>query len=408
MWRLKLFTFAITSTLLAKLLFTVKLIYYKTPARFRCSFRPAILILWLTRILRVDLWIITGEEIASKQKLAIIYTGSEENKNFLIKLAFDSHFRESYIGKTWLWKIVKTVKERGYDCSLMVTEVPKVFRILVERKKCLYVPCWISGEVDISADISPLVKNKSLKSDLRKIRKNKLHFELTNDPPQFHNFYYNMYLPYATKVHGNRSVIMEYDFMKKEFRNCTLLLIKKEKEYIAGILLAYMENVVRLWKLGVKDGNSDYVKDGAIGALFCFSVHYLQQRGYQRVNFGWSRAFLEDGVLKYKKKWDPRILDTFEIGFLIKPLLKTAGVKGFFLNNPFIYMDKTRLNGAIFMESDQSISEKDYGRICKDYYLTGINKLVIYRFGEGDGTAREIIPSEYSDRITVCSAETLF
>ena len=391
-----------------KLLLTGKMIYHKTPTCLRCIFLPAKLIFSLIDILRLDLWIIMGQEITSKQKLVIIYAGSEENKNFLTKLAFDSSYRENYIGKTWLWKIFKRLKERGHDCSLMVTEVPKAFRILSGKKKCFHIPCWILGELDISVDTPSLIKHRSIKTDLRRARENKLHFELTNELPQFHNFYHNMYLPYITKVHSNRAIIVRYDVMKKEFRNCDLLLIKKEKEYIAGILLAYTKNRARLWSLGVKDGNSDYVKDGAIGALFYFSVHHLKEKGYKRVNLGGSRAFLKDGALRYKKKWGLQIVDTSNMVFLIKPLSKTGGVKGFFLNNPFIYMDKMGFNGAIFVETDQSLSKKDFGKIYKYYYLPGISKLFIYRFGEGDSSMREIVPPEFSDRMTISSAETLF
>jgi hypothetical protein len=356
----------------------------------------------------LDVWIITGEEILSKQKLGIIYIGSEKHKNFLTTLAFDNSYKEDYVGKTWLWRIFKTVKARGHVCSLMVAEVPKSSLIFFGKKKCFFIPFWVFGEVDISVDTSSLIRNDSLKSDLRRIRKNKLHFELTNEPAQFDNFYHNMYLPYIAKAHGNRAVIMKYDFMKREFGNCDLLLIKKEKEYIAGILVAYTENRVRLWSLGVKDGNSDYVRDGAIGAVFYFSVLHLQEEGYKRINFGASRAFLKNGVLRYKKKWYQKIVGTSKMGFLIKPLSKTVAVKGFLLNNPFIYVDKMKPNGAIFAEAAQSFSEKDFQKLYKDYYLNGMSKLFIYRFEQGHSKSREIVPPEFSDRITICSAESLF
>jgi len=286
--------------------------------------------------------------------------------------------------------------------------MPKAFRILFKKRKCFYVPCWIYGEIDISVDDSSLIKSKSLKSDLRKIRKNKLHFELTNELSQFHNFYYNMYLPYITKCHGNRAVIVIYDSMEKEFKNCDLLFVKKGKEYIAGALIAYTKNRAHLRFLGVKEGNSDYVKEGAIGALYYFPVHYLKEKGYKRLRLGGTRAFLKDGVLWYKKKWGLQIIDTHQMGFLIKPLSKTVGAKGFFLNNPFIYMDKTRVNGAIFVESNQSFSKEDFRKMYKSYYLPGISKLFIYRFGKGDSKIREVVPSEFSDKMTICSAESLF
>jgi hypothetical protein len=388
------------------LLSTAKAIYRKIPSCFQFIFLPAKSVIRFIDILRQDVWLIKGKEAKGKHDLVVLFAGSEENKNFLNSLLFDSFCQENYVGKKWLWNICKTVERNSDECSLMITQLPKKLRAFFRSESSFFIPYWIVGEVNISADISFFLRNKSLASDLRRIRKNNLNFELTNELSQFNNFYYNMYIPHITKVHGNGVVLMEYDFMEREFKNCDLLLVKNEKDYIAGILLAYKKQEVRLWSLGVKDGNSDYVRDGAIGALFYFAVNYLQEKGYKTVNFGASRAFLRDGVLKYKKKWGLKIVGTFKKGFLVTPLSKTKGLKEFLLNNPFIYMDKCGFNSAVFIENPEALSKKDMEKLYKDYYLTGVSKLFIYRFGEGNIKRQEIVPQELSDRMTIHSAES--
>ncbi|MFC1792032.1 WecB/TagA/CpsF family glycosyltransferase [Planctomycetota bacterium] len=391
----------------------VRAIYRKTPNEIRWILWPVKLIYRLFNVLRLDLWAIVGDEISSGQKLAIIYAGHDLDKNFLVRLAFDGASEEHYIGKKWLWQIPQTVKKDDRDCSLAVVEVPNSFRALSEKMKCLYIPSWVNGETDISVD-NPLLfkhKNTSLKSDLNKLRKNKLQFEVTNDLSELHNFYYNMYLPYISKVHGSTSKIMSYDYVKREFRKGglfnDLLLIKEQEEYIAGVLLHYKKNRAKLSTLGVKDGRLDYVKGGAIGAICYFSVQYLSEKGFTRIDFGGSRSFLKDGVLRFKRKWNQKISNKKEIGFLIKMISKTEAVKGFFLNNPFIYEDKMGLNGAIFVPGDQFLSKDAFAKIYKDYYIPGLSKLVIYRFGKTANTTLGIVPHEYSEKIIMCSAETI-
>jgi len=365
--------------------------------------------IWMiVNTLILNVWVITGQEILSKQELAIIYIGSEEHKNFLAKLAFGNSYKENYIGITCLWRIFKTVKTHGHFCSLMVAQVPKSTVILFGKKKCFYIPLWVEGEVDISVDIPRLINNESLKSDIRRIKRSKLHFELTHELSQFHNFYYNMYLPYITKAHGNTAIIMKYDSMKKEFKKCDLLFIKKEKEYIAGVLITYTKNVARLWSLGVKDGNLEYIKDGAVGAIFYFSFLHLKEKGFRRVNVGGSRPFYNDGILWYKKKWSQKIVGKHQIGFLIKPLSMTVGIMGFFLNNPFIFVHKNLFNGALFAEAGRSFSREDFQKFYKNYYLTGISKLFIYQFEQVPCGRRQAVPPELSDKITICSADSLF
>ena len=385
-----------------------KTIYRTLPLFVRLSFWPVEKIYWLLSVLRLDFWILQGNEITSKQKLDILYAGTEENRHFLTMLAFDSSSTEEYIGKAWLWNIPKILKEKVHKDSIVIAEVPKTFRKLFNKRSYLYIPSWVDGEVDA---FSP-IKSDSLLTDLRRIKKKKLSFEVTNDLNQFHNFYYNMHLPYITEAFGNRAVIFSYDFMKREFGKHglynDLLLIKKEEEYIAGMLMGYSKKGIYLHPLGVKDGNFDYVKDGAIGALFYFPLIYSKEKGYKKVNFGLTRAFLKDGVFQFKKKRGMQIIGTSNKVFALKPLSTSAGVKGFLLNNPFLYMDETGFNGAVFIDNDQSLSEGDFERIYKDYYLPGMSRLFIYRFGKVDNKTQEMVPSDFVDSIELGSAETLF
>jgi len=391
------------------LLLKCKKIYHKFPARFRSVLSPIESIFRLACALRLDRWMITGEEISTKQELSILYAGRDENKNYFIKSVFGGACRESYMGKTGLWNILKILRRNDLEYSLIIAEIPKAFCTLFHKRKCFHIPCWLYGEIDISEDVCDFIKKyRSLKSDFNKIRKKKLDFEVTNDLDQFHNFYHNMYLPHISKSHGDCAVIQDYILMKKEFVNCDLLLIKNETEYIAGMLLVVQKNEARFWSLGIKDGNSDYVKDGAIGALIYFSIQYLQEKGYKKVSFGLCRAFLKDGALQFKKKRGLQIADKSKESFILKPVVKTEAIKGFFVNNPFILMEDMKLHGAVFIETDQLQIPKDIENIYKEYYLKGMSNLIVYQFGADPNKAQQIIPAELNDKITIRSAEAIF
>ena len=368
----------------------------------------------LFNILRPNVWIITGDEIFSMEKLVILYAGKEKDRNYMVQLAFDETFDENYMGKIWLWKLHKMAKGNGNDCSLMVVEVPHLFRTFLGKKKCFYIPIWVSGGIDLSIDNPSLFKhrNTSLKSDLSKIKRNKLGFEVTKDLSRLHDFYCNMYRPYIAKAHGNSAVEMSFEHVKSKFTRSgllnDLLLIKQGDEYRSGVLLSYRGDWARLSFIGVKDGNVDYVRDGAIGALFYFSVQYLSEKGVANIDFGASRPFLKDGVLRFKRKWNQRISVERKMTFLFKPLSMSEGVKGFFLNNPFIYEDGKGLNGAIFVTSDQSLSKEALAKIYKHYYIPGLSKLVIYQFSLVSPKTQDIVHPEYSEKITIRSAEDEF
>lgn len=390
-----------------------KAVYWKLPAPLRWLLSPVKAIYKLLGMIRPEVWIMTGSEVSSGRELGILFAGLEINKNYIRTLAFDDSCLEHHVGRKWLWAVRKVHQKQGHDCSLLVIEAPHCSGILSAKLNYLYIPAWVTGELDISAERSAIFRsrNKSLQSDLRRIRKNNLHFEVTASPSQLHNFYYTMYVPYTTGAHGDRSKIMTYGYVKAEFEKrglfTDLLLVKENEECIAGVLLRCGKDKAKLSTLGVKDGNQDYVGHGAIGAVFYFAIQYLVDKGFTKIDLGGSRAFLKDGVLRYKRKWRQRISSKKGAAFLVKVLSQTQGLKGFLLNNPFIYKDTTGLKGAAFLEGDKSLLERDFSDIYKRLYVEGLSKLVIYRFGHAAGGTADPVPPEFSDRMEVSSAESL-
>jgi hypothetical protein len=89
-------------------------------------------------------------------------------------------------------------------------------------------------------------------------------------------------------------------------------------------------------------------------------------------------------------------------------LTQTDGVKGFFLNNPSIYEEQKGLCGAVFVGEDQDLSSEYFTKTYKDYYIEGLSRLVIYRFGGTNEIRRQDVPLEISGTIAVRSAEDLF
>jgi hypothetical protein len=394
---------------LRRVLVTCKMIYRRTPPYLRFIFWPVKKINLYASYLRLNIWIITGEEITSKQKLTILYAGGHNDyeRNFFARLTFNGSYTEDYIRKSWFWKARTIVKKCKSNCSLVIIESPYFFRGLLKKGTGFFVPGWIHGEVSNSLPLKD-----SVKTDIRRIKKYNLHFELTNDESQFRNFYYNMHLPYISMTFGNEAVIADYDYMKMHFRKGgmydDLLLIRNDKEYIAGGLLSYKKNVLHLNQIGIKDGNYDYVRNGAIGALFYFPRVLSKERGFQSVSFGGSRAFFKGGVLQFKKKRGMQLTSASDIGFFIMPLDNSVGIKGFLMNNPFIYMDKGKFNGAVFVEKDQLMTREDIEQIHKDYYMGGISRVSIYQFGPVDSKLQGIVSPEFSDYITIYSAESIF
>lgn len=387
-----------------------KKIYHKIPASLRWVFWPVKTVFRLIDISKLDLWILNGEEVNSHQELSIAYAGTEINKNYLIKIAYDNSSKGKYLGRVRLWKIFDVVREKSANCSLMVIALDKLLWKWITKRTYFNVPFWVSSLGDVPADNSSLQESQ-IRSDMRRIRKNKLSFEITHDSCHFDNFYYNMYKPYIVAAHGNRAIIYTYNDIKKEFENGELLLIKKENQYVAGEVLVYKNMQAGGKFVGVKDGDFNYVKEGAIAALYYFEAHRLKQKGYRKVDFGLSRPFLKDGVLRYKRKWGGyQIASSPEVdgAYYVEPLANTPGLRAFLVNNPFVFIDKGRINAAVFVDCERGFCQEEVARIYQDYYFEGMSKLCIYQFGNSGKLAQRISTLQFPDGIRFYSAEKLF
>lgn len=361
--------------------------------------------------LRLNSWVIKGEEKTTKQEIKVLFTGRDLSRYYIEDLVFSNIIEERYIGRKWIWTTLRMARKNYADCSLLIAETGDILAKLFRRKQELFIPCWIVGEIDINANSGDSIqkhRGKGIMKDIRRIKRNKLDYEITNKQAQYREFYHNMYKPFAIKRYGNKADVESYQDLNMSFKKGELLLVKMGGVPVAGTLIKYKKNQAFLCVLGVKDGDSSYLKFGTTAALYYYSIKYLRGKGFKRVDIGATRPFLMDGVLRYKKKWGLKIIRTSGPGFLIKPLSEKAVVKGFLLTNPFIFKDSGNIYGAVFLPPEQVDSQKSVERVFNSYYIDGMSKLIIYAFDGDDNVVRINIPDELSNKIIVLRADELY
>jgi hypothetical protein len=361
---------------LDKLLAIGKRIYYKQPELTRFVFWPAIRIYSLIRRLYYDQWILDGVEINSGQRLIIRFTGNEHNKNYWGKLAYVKDFNEIYAGKKWVWQFLKANSEHQFD--LIVNEIPSFLKIAINKEGFL-IPCWIRGEIDLPEKFSSQVNREySVANDLRRIKKNHFSYVITHEIPDFEEFYRDMYLPYTISRWGKLAIFSNYDMFKKYFLKGYIVLVKKEDLVVAGYLVSFEKDMPLLVATGIKNGNLEYLKMGALSASYYFTLQDLQNRGYHKVCLGFTRAFLNDSVLQYKKNWGLRVAKTAVDVFYIRPISKSAGIESFLINNPFICVEDNYLGGRVFI-NDMASTSSAIEALKKRIYTRGLAKFTIQK-----------------------------
>ena len=384
-----------------------KKVYAGMPAPLRFLATPVVRWRRLLGQLRVDLWRIDGIERNSGLPLAIACGTEGQNKSLILGLIFgDSPVRERRIGRVWLWNAHHSVRLDGPDCALAIIGLRYAQRRRLSSPPWLVIPCWVNGVVHIPC--SPESLNKEcVRSDLRKIRNHALEYEVTRDPASFDEFYHGMYVPHITKAHGDGGFIVPYAEKQELFRQCELLLVKMGGIRVAGVLLLHEPDGPRIWSLGVKDSNDEYVRKGAVAAVFHFSFQYLASQGHSRVRIGASRPFLRDGVLRFKRKLSQTIASGSPDCFGLKVLSDTPAVRGFLKANPFICRDDDGLFGTVFVDSGTPLAEQEIAALENSHLHQGLVGLRIYGFSK-DRDASAGLGSRLHERIHFRPADELF
>lgn len=327
---------------------------------------------------RENFWIVEGQERSSQQPLTLFFSGQREDKNYLAQLIFGDSHTETESSRIWKHKLLKQALARntGYDVAVIQTDrIPSSAAL---GKTGFAVPCWVGGEKNLDEAAGFARHSDHIKSDVRRIRKNRLGYRVTQDPAEFDRFYHTMYLPYIKQVYNDRALLMSYEEMQAAINHCELFLITQDGQDIAGGILVYDDSDrVRGWSLGVKDGDFSWVKAGALAAFEHLQTGYLSDKGYHRLHRGASRSFLNDGALSFKKNRGMAITGRKPRWFLIIPLLNSTATRSFLYNNPFIYEEQAILKGAVFINSEV-LSENDASRLFREKYVAGLDGLTLF------------------------------
>ncbi len=237
-------------------------------------------------------------------------------------------------------------------------------------------------EINISAPIEKLLGSQ--RSDIqRRIRKFELTYETTKDPRRFNEFYHKMYLPYMRQRHSDPAAIASYSALAEIFARGELILVSDASDILCGGLFEIQNEKVRCHKMGVKDGNLEYVREGVIGACYYFLVSEMKKRSFKKIHLGEMRPLLNDGITKFKVSLKAEMAVTQHQPFISLTLLRYApGIENFLISHPFITFDEREgaYRAVLFQPEDRP--NEEFNDMVLDTICHGLIDTHIYIFGD--------------------------
>jgi hypothetical protein len=292
---------------------------------------------WLKNLARLYLPVYLYES----DTIRIAYVGySSIKKAYFIGFFLNQNIRHSFLGRRPFWKVPDLIK--SYNLDIVISEISPIALKHFQEYNGFIIPEWITMKIYIDCPIGEVCKKSAshFSDVLRLIRKYNLTYEILSDKESFNYFNEKLYLPYITKRHGEEAWIEDLSITWNQSPTPLLIAVKEDGVIVGESLIRKSGDSLRLMRLGLLDGNDDYLRHGVIGALYYFSILEGQKSGCRYIDLGGTRPFLTDGLTKFKSRFggefEPKLSSTKEYIWL--GINEHSGIaKEFMRRNPVMY-----------------------------------------------------------------------
>jgi hypothetical protein len=252
---------------------------------------------WLRHIARIYLPVY---EIES-DTLKIIYAGySPIKKNYYSRLLLSSANRKTFLGRYWFKNILNLFSE--LDVDFIFSEIsPNTFNYF-RNSSGFIIPVWTTTRIDIGRSLAEIIKSNAtdFPNVLRRIRKFNLTYEILTGEENFISFRERFYQPYISRRHGDEAYVENLDDIWKATPTPFFMAVKENGNTVGMSLLRKDGDYLYLKRIGLIDGDEEYLQHGVIGAFYYFGIVEGQKLGCRTFDLGGTRPFLSDGLTKYK------------------------------------------------------------------------------------------------------------
>lgn len=394
----------------------LSIIYYWLPKTVRDFISPVVepafffikQVLLVASQIRLPVYMLQGKEKSGRGSLTTLFWGDERLLHYFSDLLYFEEPAKESLGNVFIWKTKLKPNLNIPETDLIFIGIDKFFSRFLSRQGFTIIPQWLLFIFDLSKPLPKVWKlsqNKSLREDLRIIRKHKYSYEMTCDPAKFEYFYHQMHLPYIAGRFGKSMIPSGFRGIRRIFEKGQLLLVKRGNEYLSGNLIYTHNKRAFAACTGVREGNIEYVKQGALSACYYFSILWAKERGYKWFDFGHCRPFLNDGVFRYKKKWCMEIKrsERHRAVFGMKTCNLQQGALDALANNPFIFIDQDKLKALILAKQEHPLTLGEVQSLFKTYYIPGVDCLVVVSPQGFTQQAEEFATSPSTHRLRLMS-----
>ena len=172
----------------------------------------------------------------------------------------------------------------------------------------------IPDAVESIIDLDPAARDPGIRygdaDTLRRVRNHKLSATVSHDGRELRDFVRNAYVPHIRERFGDLARPHSELTIARAFKSGGLLWVERHGVRVAGVVFSTSGNTISS-RIAAPVSDPELVENlHAVSATKKFLIDYAIERAYQYLDLGKSRPQLMDGVLRHKKRWGARLLDS--------------------------------------------------------------------------------------------------
>jgi len=235
------------------------------------------------------------------ETMKIIYAGySAKKRNYYIRLIMGRDKNQTYLERRSFWKIPDLIKD--HDVDMVIAEISPLVLNRFQKFDGYIFPEWTNMRINIDRPINEICKDgvTDFSNVKRRIRKYNLTYEIRTDIDSLNYFNDKIYIPFISKRHGEEAWIDDVHMIWKSSVTPMIMNIRENNVIVGASLIIKTEDSLCLKRLGLLDGNEEFLRHGVIGALYYFGIVEGINMKCRYFDVGGTRPFLSDGLTKFK------------------------------------------------------------------------------------------------------------
>lgn len=307
-----------------------------------------------------------------------LFVGSTEFNHFFEDRIYASPPAVLRRSRLWIPRVPSLLATSPPFCDLCVADVPPRHARRFDGRADYRTGPMVFQHIDLSSDWAAQRSHPRRAAKLA--RKQGFTWSISREPADCLWFYERMYRPHALAQFGALANLSSYHDLESRLAQGYLLFVMAGDQRVAGSLELAAGETVTGYKIGVLDGDRRYVSQGAVAAVYHFTLEHARRQGCRRYDLVSSRPLLDDGAYVYKRHWgatvrrDDRPRSLVHLCFLNR---SPEFASSFLQKNPMIVHSPEGLRGLVGVPAAERLDAAAEAALRARYYSPGLAGLTL-------------------------------